>query len=1036
MRIRLLLLLTAWCAVKVAATPVSRAKALASAQDFLKAKGVLMQGPVKVAYEAVGKSDGKVRYYVINNGSNGGFIIMSADDRTAQVLGYSSQGTFNPNDIPSNMKGVLDGYLNEMELLDGMQAEELASSGKMYASPTMHAIKPLLTVHWSQNEPYNALCPVGSNNRVTPVGCAATAMAQIMGLYRYPESVTSNIYGYNNENIFVTPVWQSGVEKGTPIDWDNILDTYKGIETESQKLAVAQLSRYCGLASKMQYSNGGSSAYPKDIVSAFVNNFGYDEGIGIKERAYYSSNEWTQTLYRELNEGRPVFYIGVSSGGSHAFVIDGYDGDNMFHVNWGWNNGTDGYFLLSILNPGNNTGTGASTTSDGYSMSQMMITGIQPPVPTDKDDNQNLHLDFLINYAANGIVNMTYKNCHNSKNTFQLGLGYLDAKGNICQASNIIATTLSSQTYSTKNFTVNLKTAGRYTLFPISRRYGTGYEWIADEHSVEYVDCLVDSKGKITLAKHPMENISVAFAFGDNRIVGVEQQVNMLLSNYGEEYNGVMYFFASKTDFKGEPLAYFGLSLVEGMSQEVQCSFTPLLSGNYNVWIATDPTGEKVVGHSVVTVENGTFSSDPVLSIKVGVNNTSDNKLYGNIISGKMTFTNNTDELWVGSPYIIIFHNTELKGTYKSVMIQKTPLVLKPGETAEVPYEYSGSYYEYYRASVRYSLYGSTVKNSATLEMVPGLMAYDADGNAHAMEMEGDVKVDEGVMAVDFTSIDLDGITSVTPNSNPNTLYYFDAGASLPKGLDAESNNIVVGGHAAMVSLTDGNGFYVPVTFSADKVTYTRVPSLLTDGSGRWETMALPFDVDEITVDGKAVDFFHAAEDRGKDFWVRCFTGYQGTNMIYGFTDKMVSNVPYLVAFPGDKWGKQYSFKGKTVKFTGLSSTIHADSRIVSGSEYYNFTGTTLQINAENVYTLDSEGNVFQLSSQMVEPFRAYIRPKYDVENMANILHIFTDEASGIESVTSTATPVETPSYNVAGQKVDKNSRGVVIRNGKKYINK
>ena len=1036
MRVRLLLLLTACCAVKLAATPVSKAKAMASAQEFLQAKGIVVQGPVTVTYEAVGKSDGKARYYVINNGSNGGFVIISADDRTAQVLGYSNQGTFNPNDIPSNMKGVLDGYLSEMELLDDLQAEELASAGKMHASPTMHAIKPILSIHWSQNEPYNALCPLGSNGRATPVGCAATAMAQIMGHYRYPEAVISDISGYYNEPTYVTPLWQTGVAKDTPIDWDNILDTYKGLETDKQKLAVAQLSRYCGVASKMQYSNNGSAAFPKDIVSAFINNFGYDKGISLKDRTYASSNEWTQTIYQELNAGRPVFYTGLSCGGAHAFVIDGYDGDNMFHVNWGWNNGTDGYFLLSILNPGNNTGTGASTTSDGYSMSQMMIVGIQPPVASAGDGNENLSLDFLINYASAGKVNMTYKNCHNSKYTFQLALGYLDAKGKICLASNTIATTLSSQVYSTKNFTVNLKTAGHYTLFPVSKRYGTEFEWIADEHSVEYVDCQVDSKGGITLVKHPVENLSVAFAFGDNRIVGVEQQVNMLLANYGEEFNGILYFFASNTGVKGLPLAQFGLSLVDGMSQEVQCSFTPLLAGDYDVWIATDDKGNNVVGHSVVKIENGSFSSDPVLSIKIDVNNTSDKILYGNVISGVMSFTNTTNNLWVGSPYIIIFHNTELKGTYKSVMIQKTSLVLKPGETAKVPYEYSGNYHEYYRASVRYSLYGATVKNSNTFEMVPGLMAYDADGNAHAMEMEGDVKVDEGVMAVDFTSIDLDGITSVTPNSNPNTLYYFDAGATLPKGLDAESNNIVVGGHAAMVSLADGNGFYVPVTFSADKVTYTRVPTLLTDGSGHWETLALPVDVDEITVDGKAVDFFHAADDRGKDFWVRCFTGYQGTNMIYGFTDKMVSNVPYLVAFPGDKWGKQYSFKDKTVKFTGLSSTIHADSRIVSGSEYYNFTGTTLKIMAENVYTLDSEGNVFRLNTETVEPFRAYIRPKYDVENMANVLHIFTDEASGIECVTSTASPVETPSFNVAGQMVGKNNRGIVIRNGKKYINK
>ena len=1036
MRIRLLLLLAACCAVKLAAAPVGRAKAVASARSLFQARGIQLRDSVMVEYEAVGKSDGKPRYYIVNNGSNGGFVIISADSRTPQVLGYSDHGTFNSNDIPSNMRGVLDGYLDEMEHLDEMDAPVMSSGGRMNVSPTMHAIKPLLSVHWSQNAPYNSLCPIGTYDRQSPVGCVATAMAQVMGYYRYPAATTADIPGYYNKYTYVTPLWQEGVPKGTIIDWDNILDTYKGLETEGQKLAVAQLSRYCGVAVNMGYSNSWSAAYSADIMTALATYFGYDPAMEMRYRAYCSSNDWNQTIYRELNDGRPVIYSAKSTGGAHAFVVDGYDGDNMFHVNWGWNNGTDGYFLLSVLNPGNNSGTGASSTTDGYSMDQMMIVGIQPAVMPPTGYAENIHLNFVMNYVSGAKVNVTYRNCLNTKKTFQAALGYLDAQGNICLASGSVATTLSAQSYSTRNFTVNISTPGKYKLFPVSRQYGTDSEWIADEHSVDYVDCVVDSKGGITLVKHPSENLAVAFSYGDNRIVGVEQQVNIFLSNYGEEFLGNMYLFVSKTTDKGSPVAQFGLSLVGGMSQEVQCAFFPTSAGEYNVWLATDSNGDNVMAQSSVTIDNGSFTSEPVLAIDLEVDNSTGNYVYGHMLKGKAIFTNNTEELWVGSPYIVVFHNTEYTGSYKSVMIQKTSLVINPGQTVEVPFECSGSYNEFYRPSVRYSLYGATVKNTKTLEMVPGLMAFDASGNVHAISLEGDVKVDEDILAVDFTGIDLGGITKVIPNSNPNTLYYFEEGAAVPEGLDANANNIVIGGHAAMVSLADGSGFYVPVTFTADKVTYSRVPTLLTDGSGRWETLALPFDVEEITVDGKNVDFFHAANDRGKDFWVRCFTGYQGTNMIYGFTDKMESNVPYLVAFPGDRWGKQYSFEGKTVEFTGYSSTIHSDSKIVSGSEYYSFIGTTLNVDLNNVYTLDKSGNFFRLNSQKVEPFRAYIRPKYDVENMANLLQIFTDEVSGIESVDGGLPSLEPVYYNLSGQRVDKRYRGVVVTNGKKIINK
>lgn len=75
-------------------------------------------------------------------------------------------------------------------------------------------------------------------------------------------------------------------------------------------------------------------------------------------------------MVRELREGRPVLYSGFGSGDGHAFVIDGYDGSGMFHVNWGWGGSRDEYYVLSVLNPYNN--------GDGYSSNQSAIIGVTP----------------------------------------------------------------------------------------------------------------------------------------------------------------------------------------------------------------------------------------------------------------------------------------------------------------------------------------------------------------------------------------------------------------------------------------------------------------------------------------------------------------------------------------------------------------------------------------------------------------------------------------------------------------------------------
>ena len=115
------------------------------------------------------------------------------------------------------------------------------------------------------------------------------------------------------------------------------------------------------------------------MENALKNNFGYDGNIQHLFRNNYSNEAWESLIYRELAERRPVLYAGTSSGGAHAFVCDGYDGNGLFHINWGWGGMCNGYFKLSVLNPNDNSGMGASSSKDGYSMNQDVLIGIQPP---------------------------------------------------------------------------------------------------------------------------------------------------------------------------------------------------------------------------------------------------------------------------------------------------------------------------------------------------------------------------------------------------------------------------------------------------------------------------------------------------------------------------------------------------------------------------------------------------------------------------------------------------------------------------------
>ena len=74
---------------------------------------------------------------------------------------------------------------------------------------------------------------------------------------------------------------------------------------------------------------------------------------GLSIAAAYTYDNWIDLIYNELYQGRPVVYGGEGTDVGHEFVCDGYmyEGGDLFHINWGWGGMSDGYFVLSVLNP-------------------------------------------------------------------------------------------------------------------------------------------------------------------------------------------------------------------------------------------------------------------------------------------------------------------------------------------------------------------------------------------------------------------------------------------------------------------------------------------------------------------------------------------------------------------------------------------------------------------------------------------------------------------------------------------------------------
>lgn len=311
---------------------------------------------------------GEPAVYIFDRPASSGYLIVSADDTATPLLGYADSGSFDANNMPPQLEWWLSEYASQ---IDYASANGIKNTYAPIANKK--EIAPLVKTKWNQGTPYNNLCP-SVNNVKCPSGCVATAMAQVMKFWNYPEvgtgRVTATLPSGGTGEGFINLAQK-------PFDWNNMIDSYSGYDyTNEQGNAVSTLMQAAGYAAKMNYAPGGSGALSINAAISLSKNFKYNPNIQYLQRLYFNASEWNEIVYNELAAGRPILYGGQSTSVGHEFVCDGYDGNGYFHFNWGWGGMSDGYFILDALNP-NSVGTGGGA-GGGYNSRQDIIIGIQP----------------------------------------------------------------------------------------------------------------------------------------------------------------------------------------------------------------------------------------------------------------------------------------------------------------------------------------------------------------------------------------------------------------------------------------------------------------------------------------------------------------------------------------------------------------------------------------------------------------------------------------------------------------------------------
>lgn len=325
-------------------------------------------------------------YYVFPNANSKGFTIVSGDDRLPEIVGYSSQGSYDENNLPEGFISFMKAYqnlYNKVNLGDAEALKNLAEikawrNKKNASAASTSAVAPLLgNIEWDQTSPYNNMCPKYDSVHVAATGCVATAMAQVMAYYKYPKQLKADIPGYVNRwNGIPMEIPTITQEEGI-YDWDNMLPKYnkEANATQQQKDAVAKLMYHCGAAVRMSYGPESGAAVSSSKLAKY---FGYDADLMMDlSRSSFTLDKWMQIIDAELAAGRPVLYGGQSSENGHQFICDGKDENGLYHINWGWSGNQNAYFDLSILNP-EKGGTGSGSAADGFNRYCTMTIGIAP----------------------------------------------------------------------------------------------------------------------------------------------------------------------------------------------------------------------------------------------------------------------------------------------------------------------------------------------------------------------------------------------------------------------------------------------------------------------------------------------------------------------------------------------------------------------------------------------------------------------------------------------------------------------------------
>ena len=994
-------------------------------------------------------------FYVFNKGFNQGFVIVSGDERTNEILGYCDNGTFDPNNIPPNFKYFLEEYENQIKYLQENNIQQAPRK-----APTKANIPYLIQTQWNQDDPYNYYL----QGNVT--GCVATAMAQVMYYWQWPQEATATIPAYaGSGNLTVSTL------EPTVFNWSKMKKKYySGDYSDGHE--VAKLMKYVGHAVMMNYdtsANGGSAAYASDIISALNKYFGYpnDEQF-LKRTDFLSATKWADTIYANLAKAMPV----IMAGGRHCYICDGYNSsDDKYHINWGWGGYYDGNYDLEVLDP---EGSGIGGSSGGYASNCQIVTRIHNPntiIPEIPKDSIPLTASSIRMYAgaqtltrnarANSVsgdlryyipVNTEITD-NEQTDTLLVGLGYYNEDDNLIgvYGASYKLFNIDGGYYSNSISSFGAEYPyGTYRLYPVWGDFDAGQWKKINNADKTYIQAEVLEDGK-TIKITPSKNLSVNVnetGSGNNW-----KQTLTVTNNGTEPYIGTLIIYCYNYSNNSVTIE----NLAVGASETIDITSKVYGSGRYSI----DNFAFFVLGSE--SIDDGLWDNYPYL------------------IGGLSDFW--TEAPWTGTLHLgnNLKFSVELEnvGYNRSTQNVKVTLFPKGGEvsngtsvTKSITIDgYSATSADFDFSNLTYNeeyaieLFGGEIDDTLFcytlsdygyyVKPVKGAVVW---GNENSFLMLDDSVANWTTIPEDAYFVDAtysEKATSLVPSNNPNTLYLLTEGSAIPTKL--EGKNVIIGTTCEELNLEEGYDFYTTVDFTAKKANYKRTFVKGNDGTiGNWETLVLPFDVNKVTKDDGAttLSWFTDKSQHGKNFWIYRFASEDADNTVVfncpESANLLPGGTPYIITVPSQssKWADKWVLTGKELTFSGENVILTtASSRSVTtlgANKKFDFVGRTYASERNQVYVLNEAGNHFnntQTNLAELNPFRCYFVGYFNNDALTIKMRLGDNESTDIEGTladndapTAAAPAVYTLDGKAIGSDVKQLPVGTYVTKGKKFM--